>query len=89
VLPTDRTHQVKLQAIYDATFGLSLGANWFWRAASRSRARRLHRGQQLPDLLRGPQQRRRTDFFNQLDIFAQYEFKLGSGQQARCSETPT
>ena len=29
LLPTDRTHQLKAQLVYDFTFGLSAGANWY------------------------------------------------------------
>jgi hypothetical protein len=30
VLATDRTHQLKLNALLDFDFGTSVGARWFW-----------------------------------------------------------
>ncbi|MFI4942685.1 MAG: TonB-dependent receptor domain-containing protein [Burkholderiales bacterium] len=82
VLPTDRTHQVKLQAVYDAPFGLSLGANWFLASGIPiTREAAYIAGSNYPIFYEGRNSDGRTDFFNQLDLFAGYEFKLGSGNQ--------
>jgi len=82
VLPTDRTHQVKLQAIYDAPFGLSLGGNWFLASGIPiTREAAYIAGSNYPIFYEGRNSDGRTDFFNQLDLFAGYEFRIGSGSQ--------
>ena len=77
LLPTDRTHQFKAQAIYDFTFGLSAGANWY--AASgvpKSREAAVIPPNNFPVQYLGRASDGRTDFFSQLDLFVQQEFKL-------------
>jgi hypothetical protein len=82
VLPTDRTHQVKLMGVYDAPFGLSLGANWFLASGIPiTREAAYIAGSNYPIFYEGRNSDGRTDFFNQLDLFAGYEFRIGSGNQ--------
>ena len=78
VLPTDRTHQVKLQLIYDAPFGVAVGGNWFLASGIPvSRQAAFIAGSNYPIYYLGRNSDGRTPFFNQLDLFAQYELKLG------------
>jgi hypothetical protein len=78
-LATDRTHQIKVQAVYDAPFGVALGGNLY--AASgipiTSEAAYIP-GSNYPIQYLGRGNAGRTDWYNQLDLFAQYEFKVGS-----------
>ena len=77
LLPTDRTHQFKAQAIYDFTFGLSAGANWY--AASgipSSREAAVIPPNNFPVQYVGRGSDGRTAFFSQLDLFVQQEFRL-------------
>lgn len=78
VLPTDRTHQVKLQLIYDAPFGVAVGGNWFLASGiPMTREAAYISGSNYPIQYLGRDSDGRTPFFNQLDLFAQYELKLG------------
>jgi hypothetical protein len=78
VLPTDRTHQAKLQLIYDAPFGVSVGGNWFLASGvPMTREAAYIAGSNYPIAYLGRNSDGRTPFFNQLDLFAQYELKLG------------
>ena len=78
VLPTDRTHQVKLQMIYDAPFGVSLGGNWFLASGiPMTREAAYIAGSNYPIQYLGRNSDGRTPFFNQLDLFAEYQLKLG------------
>jgi len=81
VLPTDRTHQGKLQVIYDAPFGIAVGGNWFLASGIPiTREAAFVAGSNYPIFYLGRNSDGRTPFFNQLDLFAQYELKLGSGR---------
>ena len=77
LLPTDRPHQFKAQLVYDFTFGLSAGANWY--AASGiplSREVAVIPPNNFPIQYLGRESDGRTPFFNQLDFYLQQEFKL-------------
>ncbi len=81
LLATDRTHQVKLQAIYDTPFGVAVGGNWFLASGIPiTREASFIAGAGYPVFYAGRNSDGRTPFFNQLDLFAQYELKLGSGR---------
>jgi hypothetical protein len=77
VLPTDRTHQIKVQAIYDLPFGLSVGGNFFSASGlPTTREAAFIAGSGYPVMYEGRDSDGRTPWFNQLDIFAQYEMRL-------------
>jgi len=77
-LATDRTHQIKLQMIYDAPFGVAIGGNWFLASGIPiTREAAFIPGSDYPIFYEGRNSDGRTPFFNQLDLFAQYELKLG------------
>ena len=78
LLPTDRTHQFKAQAIYDFTFGLSAGRQLV-RRVRHPRSRReaaVIPPNNFPVQYLGRGSDGRTPFFSQLDLFVQQEFKL-------------
>jgi len=77
VLATDRTHQFKLQAIYDAPFGVTVGANYFLASGlPTTREAAFISGSNYPIMYMGRDSDGRTDWLNQLDLFAQYELKF-------------
>ena len=81
VLPTDRTHQGKVQVVYDAPFGVSLGANWLLLSGIPiTREAAFIAGSNYPIFYEGRNSDGRTPFFNQIDLYAQYELKLGKGR---------
>ncbi len=81
VLATDRTHQGKFQVVYDAPFGVAVGANWFLASGIPiTREAAYIAGSNYPIFYEGRNSDGRTPFFNQLDLFAQYELKLGKGR---------
>jgi hypothetical protein len=78
VLPTDRTHQGKVQALYDAPFGASIGANLYLASGVPiTREAAFIAGSNYPVQYLGRNSDGRTPFFSQLDLYAQYEVKLG------------
>jgi hypothetical protein len=77
LLPTDRTHQVKVQAIYDFPFGVTFGANYFLASGlPTTREAGFIAGSGYPVMYMGRNSDGRTEMFNQLDLFAQYEIRL-------------
>jgi hypothetical protein len=77
VLPTDRTHQVKVQAIYDFPFGVTFGANYFLASGlPTTREAGFIAGSGYPVMYMGRNSDSRTEMLNQLDLFAQYEIRL-------------
>ena len=80
-LATDRTHQLKVQVIYDFKFGLSAGLNWFGASGSRARARSgFIPPNNFPVNYLGRNSDGRLPFYNQADLYAQYRLKLGDRQ---------
>jgi hypothetical protein len=80
-LATDRTHQGKIQFVYDAPFGVAVGANWFLASGIPiTREAAFIAGSNYPIFYLGRTSDGRTPFFNQLDLFAQYELNLGRGR---------
>ncbi|HVO11926.1 MAG TPA: TonB-dependent receptor [Vicinamibacteria bacterium] len=78
VLATDHTHQIKLDAVYDAPFGVSVGGHWFLASGIPiTREAAFIAGSDYPVFYLGRDSDGRTPFFNQLDLFAQYMLKLG------------
>ena len=82
VLDTDRTHQIKLQALYLAKWGTSFGVNEF--AASGLPVTRqvpVIAGHAYPVRYAGRNSDGRTPFFTQTDLFVQHGFKVGGGRE--------
>jgi outer membrane receptor for ferrienterochelin and colicin len=77
VLPTDRTHQLKAQFVYDAKFGTSFGLNWF-AASGVPKTRELAAipPNNYPVQYLGRGSDGRMPFTNQIDLNVQHEFKL-------------
>ena len=81
VLATDRTHQLKVQALYDFKFGLSTGVVWYGASGlPRSREMGFLPPNNFPVNYLGRNSDGRLPFYNQLDLFAQYRLKLGQKQ---------
>ncbi len=79
LLATDRTHQFKAQFIYDFTFGLSAGLNWYGASGlPRTREMGFLPPNNFPVNYLGRNSDGRTPFFSQADLYAQYRLKLGS-----------
>ncbi|PYQ54246.1 MAG: hypothetical protein DMF78_06650, partial [Acidobacteria bacterium] len=86
VLPTDRTHQGKLQALYDSPFGVSVGANlYMFSGIPITREAAFIAGSNYPVQYLGRGSDGRTPFFSQLDMYAQYEIKLGGRRRLMLS----
>jgi hypothetical protein len=77
-LPTDRTHQLKAQLIYDFKFGLSAGLGWYGATGiprTREVAWNPSSGYTLQYL--GRNSDGRLPFLTQADLYLQQEIKLG------------
>jgi len=82
VLPTDRTHQAKVQALYDAPFGLTVGTNVFLASGlPTTREAPFIAGSGYPVMYQGRNSDGRTPMFSQFDLYAQYEVKLGGAKR--------
>ncbi len=82
LLPTDRTHQMKLQLVYDAKFGTSFGVNWY--AASgipRTREIAVIPPNNFPVQYLGRASDGRLPFYNQGDLFVQHTVKMGGNKR--------
>jgi hypothetical protein len=78
VLATDRTHQLKAQLIYDFSFGSTVGINWFGASGiPRTREAAFIEGNAFPVQYLGRNSDGRMPFYNQLDLYAQHQFRLG------------
>ena len=78
LLATDRTHQFKAQFLYDFTFGLSAGLNWFGASGiPQSREMGFMPPNNFPVNYLGRNSDGRTPFYSQADLYAQYRLKLG------------
>ncbi len=77
LLPTDRTHQIKGQFVYDFSFGTSVGLNGYGATGvPRSREVAVIPPNNFPVQVNGRNSDGRLPFYSQLDLFAQHEFKL-------------
>lgn len=78
-LPTDRPHQVKVQAIYTLKTGTSIGLNQFISSGVPvSREIGIYPPNNLPVQYLGRGSDGRTATYSQTDAYVQHEFKLGS-----------
>lgn len=76
-LPTDRTHQLKAQFVYDASFGTSFGLNWYGASGvPKTRELAAIPPNNYPVQYLGRGSDGRMPFYNQLDLNAQHELKL-------------
>jgi hypothetical protein len=78
-LPTDRTHQLKAQLLYDFNFGLSAGLNW-WGLTGIPRTREVawNPSSGYPIQYLGRASDGRLPFLSQADLYLQQEIRLGS-----------
>ena len=78
LLPTDRTHQLKAQLIYDFRFGLTAGLNWYGLTGiPRTREVAWNPSSGYPIQYLGRASDGRLPFLNQADLYLQQEIKLG------------
>ncbi|MEO8360460.1 MAG: TonB-dependent receptor [Vicinamibacteria bacterium] len=77
LLPTDRTHQLKLQLVYDFKFGTSAGLNWYGASGIvRTRELAVIPPNNFPVQYLGRASDGRLPFYNQADLFVQHQIKL-------------
>ncbi len=78
VLPTDRTHQLKAQFIYDFNFGLSAGLGWYGvTGLPRTREAAWNPSSGYTLQYAGRNSDGRLPFLSQADVYLQQEIKLG------------
>ena len=78
ILPTDRTHQMKVQLVYDAKFGTSFGLNWYGASGIvRTREVAVIPPNNFPVQYLGRASDGRMPFYNQADLYIQHELKMG------------
>jgi uncharacterized protein YdeI (BOF family) len=78
VLATDRTHQFKVQGLYDFKFGLSAGLNFYGASGlPRSREGAFLPPNNFPVMYLGRDSDGRLPFYSQTDLYLQYRLKLG------------
>jgi hypothetical protein len=77
VLPTDRTHQLKAQFVYDFDFGTTLGLNWFGASGiPRTRVAPFIPGHSYAVQYWGRNSDGRMPFVNRLDLYLQHQVRL-------------
>jgi hypothetical protein len=78
VLDTDRTHQIKVSALYQAKWGTSLGVNQYaFSGTPLTRQVPVISGHNYPVRYNGRASDGRTPFYTQTDLFVQHGIKLG------------
>jgi hypothetical protein len=82
VFDTDRTHQIKVQALYLTKWGTSLGVNEFASSGTPiTRQVPIIAPDNYPIRYLGRASEGRTPFFSQTDLFVQHGFKVGAGRE--------
>jgi hypothetical protein len=82
VFDTDRTHQIKVSALYIAKWGTSFGVNQYaFSGTPITRQVPIIAGSNYPIRYQGRASEGRTPFFTQSDVFVQHAFKVGGGRQ--------
>jgi hypothetical protein len=82
VLPTDRTHQVKGQLIYQFPFGTTVGVNEYVASGIPiSRAIQVITGHNYPLYYLGRNSDGRTAMLSNTDFYVQHEFRLPNGKR--------
>ena len=86
VLDTDRTHQVKMQALYQFKFGTSVGANeWLATGTPLTRQVPIISPDNYPIRYLGRGSDGRTPFYSNTDLFVQHGFKMGGNRRIELS----
>jgi hypothetical protein len=86
VLPTDRTHQVKIGAIYQFKFGTSIGANqYLFSGTPITRAAAALSGHNYPLFYLGRGSDGRTPAYKQTDLYVQHAIHVGGSRQLQFS----
>jgi hypothetical protein len=87
-LPTDRPHQVKVNAIYTFKFGTTFGANQYFQSGIPvTREMAVIPPNNYPVQYLGRGSDGRTDTFVQTDIYAQHDIKLGGRRALQVNMT--
>ena len=82
LLPTDRTHQLKVQLVYDAKFGTSFGLNWYGASGIlRTREVAVIPPNNFPVQYMGRGSDGRLPFYNQADLYIQHQIKMGGNRR--------
>ena len=82
VLPTDRTHQVKAQFLYQFPFGTSIGINQYLQSGIPITAEvSVIPPNNYPMQYKGRGSEGRSDAFIQTDLYVQHEFKIGGARR--------
>jgi hypothetical protein len=76
VLATDRTHQIKMHALFEMPFGTSVGARWFG-ASGAPQTREAAFAPGIPVMYAGRNSDGRLPFSSQFDVYVQKQVRLG------------
>jgi hypothetical protein len=86
VLDTDRTHQIKAQALYQFKWGTSVGVNEFVASGTPiTRQVPVVTGSNYPIRYLGRNSEGRTPVFSQSDLFVQHSFKIAGTRSIQLS----
>jgi hypothetical protein len=86
VFDTDRTHQIKVQALYQFKFGTSVGLNEFLASGTPiTRQVPVSNGSNYPIRYLGRNSEGRTPFFSQSDLFVAHSFKIAGSKSIQLS----
>jgi hypothetical protein len=86
LLPTDRTHAVKMQGIYQFKFGATVGANEYVATGIPiSRSISVLAGHNYPMYYLGRGSDGRTPVYSQTDLYVQQEFRIGGRRRLQLS----
>jgi hypothetical protein len=82
VFDTDRTHQIKIGALYEFKFGTSVGVNQYAESGTPlTRQVPIIPGDQYPIRYLGRGSDGRTPFFTQSDLYVQHALKVGGSRR--------
>jgi hypothetical protein len=82
VFDTDRTHQIKIGALYEFKFGTSVGVNQYAESGTPlTRQVPIIPGDNYPIRYLGRGSEGRTPFFTQSDLYVQHALKVGSSRR--------
>jgi hypothetical protein len=86
VFDTDRTHQIKVQALYQFSFGTSVGLNQIALSGTPiTRQVPIIDPDRYPIRYLGRGSEGRTPFLTQTDLYVQHEFKIGGARRVQLS----